>query len=220
MKPTSLLLGALFFGIYGCGLLSRSIPIPTTDLQGSIQDNVYTSPTGTFRVRLPALSSDGIEISDEMVSRNTMRLTIKDNLCREFIVSQRPGFLGTKSLAEWVEQQIVNPLKSEGFKIEPPKPVQLHLGSAISLRYKVTGGAPCVVTSVKNDKRVESKPDADVGWYVFHHEGSFYRLIYVLGLGTKKRGTGLTRFLIKREPVDEVLAEFAEGFDFVDPAGD
>ncbi len=57
--------------------------------------------------------------------------------------------------------------------------------------------------------------DADVAWYVFHHDDNIYRLIYVLGLLTEKPGNWISQFLIKREPVEEVLTEFAEGFELI-----
>ncbi len=216
MKRTTTLFTALiFFGIYSCALLDQSISLKKGDLQGQIEDNVYTSPTGSFRVRLPRLSSEGVEITDERPSESALRLVIKDNLCREFSISERPGFLGTQSLSEWVNQHIVDPLKSADFKIESTKSIETRQGTVISLRYKVPGGAPCVGAGVKDGKQLESKVDADVGWYVFFHEGTVYRLIYVLGLVKENPGNLITQFLIKKEPVDEVLAEFAEGFDII-----
>ncbi|MDH3445029.1 MAG: hypothetical protein OEN50_13970 [Deltaproteobacteria bacterium] len=216
MKRIATVLVSLFvMGIYGCASLGQSISVKTSDLRGRIEGKVYTSPTGTFRVRLPPLSSDGIEINDDMPSQSTLRLTVKDDLCREFIVSQRPGYLGTQSLAQWVDEHIVEPLNSEGFKLEKPKTIETRQGTVISLRYKVPGGAPCVSGSVKEGKPVETRFDADVGWYILHNEGAVYRLIYVLGLVTEKPGSWITQFLIKRGPVDEVLAEFAEGFDII-----
>lgn len=214
-RLATVLLSLCILGTYGCTLLGESVTVSTADLDGRIEDGVYTSPTGTFRVRLPRLSNDGAEINDDMLSQSTLRLTIKDNLCREFIVSQQPGFLGMQSLAEWVDKHIVEPLNSEGFKIEKPKPVQTRYGTAILLRYRAAAGAPCVSTRLEDGKQVETKLDADVAWYVFHHDDAVYRLIYVLGLLSEKPGTWITQFLIKREPVEEVLAEFAEGFELV-----
>ena len=216
MKRTATFFAALIFlGSYGCALLDQSISVKTGALQGRIEDNVYISPTESFRVRLPRLSNNGVEITDEMPSESTLRLVIKDDLCREFSISERPGFLGTKSLRDWVNEHIVDPLKSADFKIESSKSIETRHGAVIALRYKVPGGAPCTAAGVKDGTPVETKLDADVGWYVFFHEGTVYRLIYVLGLVDNNPGNVITRFLIKREPVDEVLAEFAEGFDIV-----
>lgn len=216
MKQTVIcVVSFILMGAYGCAFLGQDISVEKGELEGRVQDNVYTSPTGKFRVRLPRLSRDGVEITDEMPSQSTLRLVIKDDLCREFIISERPGFLGTQSLGEWVDEHIVEPLRSVGFKIASSKTIETRQGAAISLRYRVPGGAPCAVAGVKDGKQVETKLDADVGWYVFYHEGAVYRLIYVLGLVKEKPGNLISQFLIKREPVEEVLAEFAEGFDFI-----
>jgi len=50
-------------------------------------------------------------------------------------------------------------------------------GSGVPLRYQAANAAPCVQVTVKEDEKVESTPDADVGWQVFYHSGKIYRLI-------------------------------------------
>jgi len=60
-------------------------------------------------------------------------------------------------------------------------------------------------------KPVVAELDADVGWYVYHRDGMFYRLIYVIGIGPEAPSL----WYINREPVDEVLAQLAEGFEIL-----
>jgi len=61
-------------------------------------------------------------------------------------------------------------------------------------------------------KPVVTKRDGDVGWYVYHHDGVFYRLIYVIGIGPGAP----SMWYINTQPVDEVLAQFAEAFEILD----
>ncbi|MGH7834356.1 MAG: hypothetical protein ACREQK_11975, partial [Candidatus Binatia bacterium] len=97
------------------------------------------------------------EIRDETIPEGTLLLTIKDDLCREFIVS------GNRSLVQWVDEHIVSQLKPLGFDLQEPKVIQTRHGEAVSLRYRVRAGAPCVESTVKDGRRIETKPDADVG---------------------------------------------------------
>ena len=175
-------------------------------MRGRVENNAYTSPTETFRIRIPPLSSN-IKFREEMPAPNTL-FSITDDLCREFIVSERPGVLAEESLESWTETHIVQDLKSLGFDVQT-KTVKTRYGTAGALRYRAPAAAPCTRVSDSAGTRVESKPDADVGWYVYHHAGAFYRLIYVVGLGPGLKSS----WFIQREPVDEVLARFADGFE-------
>jgi hypothetical protein len=177
---------------------------------GRIENNIYTSPRQSFRIRLPFLSSDS-KLRDERPTPNTINLTIEDNLCREFTVSERPGLLGTMSLQAWVDRHIVEDLKRLGFKIES-KALTTRNGPAIALRYRAPAAVPCSRTMETDGKSVVTKLDADVGWHVYHRDGVFYRLIYTVGIGSGAPSL----WYINREPVDEVLAQFAEGFEILD----
>ena len=80
------------------------------------------------------------------------------------------------------------------------------------LCYQAPAAAPCSdTTAALEDKRKMSKFDADVGWYIYHRDGRFYRLLYVIGVGPGAPGV----WYVNREPVDEVLANFAEGFEIL-----
>lgn len=89
----------LVLGLPACAFLARK-PLAEPALQGHLEENVYVSPQATFRVRMPRLSTDAT-VSDETPTTDTALVTIADNLCREFIVSQRPDNLGEQSLQSW-----------------------------------------------------------------------------------------------------------------------
>lgn len=178
---------------------------------GRFENNVYDSPRGTFRVRVPPLTKN-IKFREESPTPNTVLFSITDELCREFIASERPGLLDGQTLESWVDLHIVKELKSLGFDVQT-KTLTTRYGPAVSLRYRAPAAAPCTQATDTKGKRVETKRDADVGWYVFNQGGAFYRLIYVIGLGP-----GLTNsWFIKREPVEEVLARFADGLEIKSP---
>jgi len=201
----------VLFVMSGCALLGSKSLTPSPGMRGRMVDNVYVSPKETFRLRIPPLSKTGAKMRDEVPSEGTLLLTLSDDLCREFIVSERPGILGDRTIEAWVDQNIVEPLKASGVKVSESKALKTRLGPVVTLRYPVTAGAPCVQTTVKQGKKVETKPDAEVGWYVFYHSGSFYRLIYVLGVGPEIKDS----WFIRRAPVETVLAQFADGFEII-----
>jgi len=199
----------LILSLSGCALIGQNRAVDSQSL-GRIDNDIYTSPRQSFRIRIPRLSTNAT-IRDERPTPNTTLVTIKDDLCREFVVSERPGFLGAQSLQSWVDEHIVQDLKGLGFEVQS-KPLTTRNGTAISLRYRAPATAPCAQTTEVDGKQVVTKLDADVGWYVYHRDGVFYRLIYVIGIGPGAPSP----WYINREPVDEVLAQFAEGFEILD----
>ena len=208
MKRTvRIIVVCLILGVSGCALLADKPP-PTYEARGRIENNFYVSPTGSFRVRLPELSSTGVIIHDEVPSSDTLLLSIKDDLCREFIVSQRPGNPGTQSVESWVSENIVQPLKAAGINVEEVKTRKTQHDATVSFRYREPKAAPCERTATKDGKSWQLKPDAEVAWYVFYHAGSFYRLIYVLGVGEGLKDM----WFVKKGPADEILERFADGF--------
>ena len=91
------------------------------------------------------------------------------------------------------------------------KPLTTRNGTVIELRYRAPAAAPCRQTKDADGKPVDAKLDADVGWYVYHRDGVFYRLIYVVAIGP-----GAPRlWYINRDPVEAVLGQFAEGFEIL-----
>jgi len=196
-------------GLPGCALLAKK-PSASSDLKGRLNDSTYTSPENSFRVRLPLLARDP-SIVDEVPTRYTVLVTITDALCREFVVSQRPGYLGTESLESWVNTHIVTDLQRSDLAVKT-QTLKTRNGPAIKLRYRAQAAAPCSRTATKDGKPVATKLDADVGWYIYHRDGRFYRLLYVIGVGPEAPSL----WYVKREPVDDVLDRFAEGFEIID----
>lgn len=199
----------LTLSLSGCGWIHQN-RVAGYAADGRIENNIYTSPRQSFRIRLPWLSSQS-KLRDERPTPDTINVTIEDNLCRQFTVSEHPGFLGTTLLQSWVDTHIVADLKRLGFKVES-QALTTRNGPAVALRYHAPAAAPCSRTTEKNGKSVVTKLDADVGWYVYHRHGLFYRLIYTVGVGPGAPSL----WYINREPAHEVLAQFAEGFEILD----
>ena len=215
MKPLPSLAIIVLLGmtVPGCALFAKK-PLAGSVLQGRIEDNTYTSPQGSFQFRVPWLSANAT-LRDETPGPDTVLVTIADDLCRQFIVSQRPGYLGSQSLASWVDEHIVKDLKHMGFDVRS-QPVLTGAGPAIALYYRAPAAAPCSHQVEVDGKEVARKRDADVGWYVYHRDGRFFRMIYFIGTGPGSPEV----WYIKREPVDEVLAQFAEGFKIFSAKGE
>lgn len=203
----------LLTGLAGCALLGKKPVAEPGAVQGRIENDIYISPRESFRIRLPRLSS-GAVVSDETSEGQTLLLTISDDLCRKFTVSQRPGFLGSQSLEEWVDTHIVDDLKRLNLKVRS-QPLTTRNGSAIALRYRAPAAAPCSQAAEVDGKKIESKRDADVGWHIYHRNGVFYRLIYIVGIGPGAPEA----WFVAREPVDEVLQQFSEGFEILGTRG-
>jgi hypothetical protein len=198
----------LVAGLPGCALLTRK-PLAEPIMQGRLADSVYISPRATFRIRMPWLSTDAT-IRAEAPTTDTVLVTIVHDLCREFIVSQRPGFLGGQTLESWVDTHIVADLKRLNFAVQS-KPLTTRNGPAISLRYRAPAAAPCSRPTEVDGKKVATKLDADVGWQIYHRDGRFYRWLHIVGIGPEAPRV----WYVNREPVDEVLAYFAEGFEIL-----
>jgi hypothetical protein len=203
--PSLAIIVLLSMVVPGCALFAKK-PLAGSALQGRLDDNTYTSPYESFRFRVPWLSANAT-LRDETPGSDTVLVTIADDLCRQFIVSQRPGYLGTQSLESWVDEHIVNDLKRLGFDVRS-QPLLTGNGPAIALRYRAPATGPCSHLVEVAGKEVTRKRDADVGWYVYYRDGRFFRLIYLIGIGPGSPDV----WYVKREPVDEVLAQFADGF--------
>ena len=98
----------LIFSFSGCAWINQS-RLADSHTEGRIENNIYTSPRQSFRFRIPWLSTNAT-LRDEKPTPDTLLVTIKDDLCREFVVSEQPGFLGTQSLQSWVDTHIVQDL--------------------------------------------------------------------------------------------------------------
>lgn len=208
MRRPTIVISLLILTVSGCAWIGQN-RVPDSQIQGRVDNNIYTSPRQSFRIRLPWLSAKAT-LLDERPTPDSMVVTIKDDLCREFVVSERPGFLGAQSLQSWVDEHIVQDLKRLGFEVQS-KALTTRSGTAIVLRYRALAAAPCTRTIEKDGKQIVTKLDADVGWYIYHRDGQFYRLIYVVGIGPGAPEV----WFVNREPVDDVLAHFADGFEII-----
>jgi hypothetical protein len=209
MLPTVIASMLLICSICGCVGIGHN-RLADYQAEGQVVNNVYTSPRQSFRFRLPWLSADAT-LRDERPTPNSILVTIKDDLCREFLVSEQSGYLGTESLQSWVDAHVVKDLTRLGFEVRS-QALTTRNGTAIALRYRAPAAAPCSRTTEAAGKQVETNLDADVACYVYHRDGMFYRLIYIIGIGPGAPSL----WYINREPVDEVLAQFAEGFEILD----
>lgn len=208
IRRTTSAIPLLILSLSGCAWIGPK-PVVDSQIQGRMDNNIYTSPRQSFRIRLPWLSANAT-LLDERPTPDTTLVTIKDDLCREFLVSERPGILGAQSLQSWVDEHIVQDLKRLGFEVKS-KALTTRNGTAIALRYWALAAAPCARTIEKDGKQIVTKLDADVGWYIYHRDGQFYRLIYVVGIGPGAPAV----WFVNREPVDDVLARFADGFEII-----
>lgn len=105
MRRTTIVIPLLILSLSGCAWIGQK-PVVYSQSQGRVDNNIYTSPRQSFRIRLPRLSTN-TALRDERPTSNTVLLTIEDDLCREFVVSERPGFLGSESLQPWVDEHVV-----------------------------------------------------------------------------------------------------------------
>jgi hypothetical protein len=208
MRRSTIVIPLLILSVSGCAWIGQN-RVSDSQVQGHMDNNIYTSPRQSFRIRLPWLSANAT-LLDERPTPNTMLVTIKDDLRREFVVSERPGFLGAQSLQSWVDEHIVEDLKRLGFEVQS-KALTTRNGTAIALHYPALAAAACTRTTEKDGKQIVVKLDADVGWYIYHRDGQFYRLIYVVGIGPGAPEV----WFVNREPVDDVLARFADGFEII-----
>ena len=106
MLPTTVIPLLLILSVSGCWWLGSNRVVDFPSLS-RIEKNIYTSPRQSFRIRIPWLSANAA-LRDERPTPNTILVTIEDDLCREFVVSERPGFLGTESLQSWVDAPITD----------------------------------------------------------------------------------------------------------------
>ena len=198
--------GFLLAGLAGC-VLRGTQPRASSDMPGTLAGNVYSSPDGKFRIGMPWLS-DNATIQAERTGPGGLVVTIADDLCRDFSVSENPGSLDGQSLESWVELHLPPNVKARKIAVEM-KPVTSRNGPALFVHYRIPGGFPCTRRAALRNTQVPIQLDADTGLYVYYRNGKFYRLTYVVGTGRDAPHL----WYISREPVDSVLAEFADRFE-------
>ncbi|PYT99388.1 MAG: hypothetical protein DMG34_20565 [Acidobacteria bacterium] len=189
-------------------LLASAISRAPAQVRGRVKDGVYTSPSGSFKVRVPDLLQPGVEITDDAPEVDVWLVSFSDALCREFVVTERAGQLAGDSLDAWVDHQVVPKLQAIKVEIRDRRLIHTKQGTAVFLRYLHPQAAPC-------PRPDTVKPDAEVGTYIFYLGKRFYRLLYVLGLDERLPEVASG---IRRGPVDSVLSRFVEGFEVLTPS--
>lgn len=88
-------------------------------LQGDIKNNVYTSPSGTFRFKMPKVIPPR-EIRDGFPPPAKGAWVVAFNYanCRGFSLSEKRGNLQGISLEEWVNKNIVAEAEKTGVSIK------------------------------------------------------------------------------------------------------
>jgi hypothetical protein len=72
----------LIFSFSGCAWINQS-RLADSRTEGRIENNIYTSPRKSFRIRIPWLSTNAT-LRDERPTPNTMLVTIKDDVLAHF----------------------------------------------------------------------------------------------------------------------------------------
>jgi hypothetical protein len=72
----------LIFSFSGCAWINQS-RLADSHTEGRIENNIYTSPRQSFRIRIPWLSTNAT-LRDERPTPNTMLVTIKDDVLAHF----------------------------------------------------------------------------------------------------------------------------------------
>ena len=207
LRPSSLRVGPIVRQSdplqYGSEAMILPAMLLLAQLHGTVSARIYTSPSGSYRVRLPHLLEQGVQITDEIPDTNVQMLSVSDDLCREFIITERPGELPNDSLRAWVDTLVIPKLRAIGAEVRETRVVGTREGPAVYVRYHHPRAASC---TRPNDTL---KADADVAVYIYHIGNRFYRMLYVLGERPDLRDTVLG---VLRAPADTVLSRFADGF--------
>jgi hypothetical protein len=183
--------------------LSSGPPIdPRTALPGllgTLENDVYTSPDGSFHLQMPDLMQPNAVIWDEMASSGDLMVWFEDDLARWYALQVHPGTLGDQSLEEWVEANLADNLDvQEEYQTDTP------LGTAVVLVHRY------------------AEPEADCSTTLVYHDEHFYAASYCLldhYAGEDEEASIRTfgeMYGIEIEPVDAVVEEFIEGLEFSD----
>ena len=176
-------------------------------LPASGEDGVYTSPTGTFKVRVPG-SPSGMRTNEFAGKPGGWDVSFTDDLCRQFFVEERRQELGGTSLGAWVDVHVIPQLKESKAKIKSRESLTTALGPVVRMRVLVPKGAPCGQGSAKDGAGGAVPYDFDVGIYILYSQERIYKLAY----GHPPAGSALGRL---SQTVDAGLAEFVKGFEVI-----
>ena len=177
-------------------------------IQGSVQDNHYTSPSGSFRVQIPLRG----RIRDGASTPEGWQVKFWDDFCRMYYISEDPSDLKGLSIETWVDQIIIPTQKDLKASLLERKTLQTQYGPAVFLRYRLPEAAPCITVQFKEGKQIRTTPDTEQGEYIFYKDGYFYSFIYALGVDSEgKAMTGL----YGTSEIEKELTRFLEGFEIL-----
>ncbi len=167
-------------------------------LLGTLEDDVYTSPDGRFRLQAPDLMQPNAIIWDEMASSGDLLVWFEDDLSRWYALQAHPGTLAQQSLEEWVGASL-----AVHFDVQEQSQENTPLGPAMILLHRY------------------AEPEADCCTAVVHHDEQFYAATYCLldHYPGEEDGAGIRTFGemygIDIEPVDALAEEFIGGLEFL-----
>jgi hypothetical protein len=167
-------------------------------LLGVLEGDLYTSPDGGFRLRVPALMQPNALIWDEMASSGDLLVWFEDELARWYALQVHPGTLGEQSLEEWVTANVADSLDvQEEYQADTP------LGTAMVLVHRF------------------AEPEADCCTALLHQGERFYSVSYCLldeFMGQDEAASIRTfgdLYGIEYEPVDALALESLEDLEIL-----
>lgn len=176
---TGALTGAILHGATRTGRTMAEGAPQSSPLQGKINNNVYTSPNGTFHFKMPkAIPPRTIRDGFPPAAKDTWVVAFNYPNCNGFSISEKRGNLQGASLEEWVNKNVVAEAEKIGVTIKERKLIQTRYGSAIFIRALLPRGGVCQVTQYQRGKTSFYMADADLAQYIFYFNGYFYRVNY------------------------------------------
>ncbi|RMH39664.1 MAG: hypothetical protein D6694_10950 [Gammaproteobacteria bacterium] len=213
MIPRTLLAACL---TVATGLLGCSAPPPQDhspalyhQITGRLDNGVYVSPYGDFRVTVPPLLQPGAKIADGIYGPGRFSVEFSDGQCRVYAVARREDGATNESLDVWFDRALAPHLKNRGIIIRERENIRTESGPAVLILAKHPHGAPCVVVEPKSTGYVETKGDVELGMFVLRKGPYLYQIMYEVGEGVPG--------FIPIRPVKELLRKFFEGFAFLGP---
>lgn len=171
--------GAIFHGASETSDTNSQSVHLDSKLQGSIKNNIYESPNGRLRIKLPDTASPR-EINDGFPSSAEGAWVVAFNYpnCRAFSVSEKLVNLKELSLSEWVTQNILKETEELGAIIKERKLLQTRYGPTIFMRVLLPQGGSCQITKYKQGKTSINMADTDLAICIIYHSGYIYRVSY------------------------------------------
>jgi hypothetical protein len=182
---------------------------PAVPLLGQVVEGRYLSPDSSFRFTLPSGPADNPKVTDRAAGREFV-MTLTDRYCRQVIIVETRGELGSQSLAGWVSARVTTAMDPQVVLDLERRSDTTRFGPTEWLAWTSPRYAPCEEVPVQEGRpgrRV--RPDAEAALAVFAQPRRVYRVLYLVGRGAQ----GEVSNGIRRLPAARVLRELLEGFD-------